>query len=456
MPTVTPSIVTYQDALDYLYSFIDFERKPARTPQAAAHNLARTRAWLAALGDPQQHFHSVVIAGTKGKGSTAAILESMLRAAGYRTGMWTSPHLNSYRERIQVDRLLVTQDDLIALVQQIPPLLEQFDRTGVGVPTTFELGFGLALRHFANQGVQVAVVEVGLGGRYDCANVLTPLVSLVASISYDHMHVLGTTLTRIAHDKAGIFKPGVPAITVPQHPEAAATLMQVAQEVGTPLVLAAPVPDETEEVCRDVNINRTSLPLIGCPVEPIPRLRGAFQRENARLACGAAMLLRQHPTRPLDISDAAIRQGLATVQWAGRLEVIAGAPPVVLDGAHNGDSAHKLMRALHAEFDYARLLLVLGISRDKQIDAILSELLPATALLVLTRSRHPRALRDLDRLAERCRTWYTGAILTTDDVPDALELARQHATPADLICVTGSLFVVGAAREALGVATVCD
>ncbi len=456
MPTVTPLIASYQDALDYLYSFIDFERKPARTPQQAAHNLARMRAWLAALGDPQQHFQSVVIAGTKGKGSTAAMLESILRAAGYRTGMWTSPHLNSYRERIQVDRTLISQADLIALVQQIPPLLEHFDSASLGVPTTFELGFGLALRHFANQGVQVAVVEVGLGGRYDCANVLTPLVSLVASISYDHTNVLGTTLSKIAYDKAGIFKPAVPAITVPQHPEAAAMLMQVAQQVGTPLHLAAPLPDETEEVCRDANINRTSLPLLACPVEPTPRLRGAFQRENARLACGAAVLLRQHPTSPLDISDAAIRTGLDTVQWAGRLEVIRQQPLIVLDGAHNGDSAHKLVRALRDEFNYARLLLVLGISRDKHIDAILSELLPATALLMLTRSRHPRALSDLASLAERCRAWYAGEILITDNVPDALELVQQHATPADLICVTGSLFVVGAARETLGVATVCD
>lgn len=456
MTITTPKISTYQDALDYLYSFIDYERKPARTPAEAAHNLDRLRALLAALGNPQAQFHSVVIAGTKGKGSTAAILESIVRSGGYRTGLWTSPHLNSYRERIQVNRTLITQAELVALVNRLSPIIEQFDTATYGAPTTFELGFSIALCHFAAQSVHLAVIEVGLGGRYDCANVLTPLVSLVSSISYDHINVLGSTLTAIASDKAGIFKPGVPAVTVPQPAEAAAALAAVAQQVGAPLHIAVCARDAATPLCRDEHTERTPVPTLTCPVPPIPRLRGAFQRENARLACTAAVLLRQHATHPLVISDTHIQAGLASVDWPGRLEVVGQQPTIVLDGAHNGDSAYKLIQALQAEFAYHRLILVLGVSRDKQIEAILRELLPAASLLVLTHSRHPRALTDLARLAQQGSGWYSGATLFTDDVPDALALAQAHATPADLICVTGSLFVVGAAREALGVATVCD
>ncbi|NJK81872.1 MAG: bifunctional folylpolyglutamate synthase/dihydrofolate synthase [Chloroflexaceae bacterium] len=436
MPPTT--ITSYQDALDYLYSFVDFERKPARTPQEAQHNLDRTRALLDAVGTPP-HFKSVVIAGTKGKGSTAAILESILRVAGYRTGLWTSPHLNSYRERMQVNRVLITQAQLVRAVQQLQPIVAAFDHATYGTPTVFELSYALTLSFFAEQQIDVAVLEVGLGGRYDATNAITPLVSAVSSISYDHMHVLGDTLSQIAYDKAGIFKPGVPAVTIPQHPEAAAMLARVAHEVGTPLHLAAPAGWHDPQ----------GLPVLVCPTMPAPRLRGAFQLENAQLACGIVALLRQ---QGLPIPDDAISQGLATVQWAGRLEVAGTAPLLVLDGAHNGDSAQKLIAALQAEFSYARLILVLGMSRDKHTDAILEALLAHTDTLVLTHSRHPRAYTDLDKIAAQARPLFHGTILFAGDVPDALDEARRIAHPNDLICVTGSLFVVGAAREALGLA----
>jgi dihydrofolate synthase/folylpolyglutamate synthase len=194
-------------------------------------------------------------------------------------------------------------------------------------------------------------------------------------------------------------------------------------------------------------------PSIPYPVEPVPALRGAFQRENARLAVWASWRLCSHG---LTISAEAMRRGLATVQWAGRLEVAGEAPLLVLDGAHNGDSAHKLAAALHSEFHYQRLLLVLGMSHDKQLDAILQALVPHAHALVLTRSRHPRAYSDLDKVAALARPLLRGPLYLTSDIPEALDQAAALARPDDLICVTGSLFVVGAAREALGLATVCD
>src|SRR5689334_20033899 len=230
--------MNYQQALDYLYAFPDSEAKLPRTP--AEFNLPQTAALLAAFGEPQRAFRSVVIAGTKGKGSTAALLESIARAAGLRTGLWTSPHLHSYRERIQVDRQPISQAELIGAIEAIPVRLASFDRQRHGEPTIFQLGFTMALRYFADRAVDLAILEVGLGGRYDSANVVTPLVSVITSISYDHMAVLGNTLGKIAWEKAGILKPNIPAITIPQHPEAMEVIVRVAAEVGAPLSIATP------------------------------------------------------------------------------------------------------------------------------------------------------------------------------------------------------------------------
>ncbi len=438
-------LATYQEALDYLYSFIDYEKRPPANQQAAQHNLARTRALLAAVGDPQMAMQTIVVAGTKGKGSTCAMLESIARAAGYTTGLWTSPHLNSYRERIQVGRQLISQEAVVDAVQRLRPVVETFDTATYGAPTTFELGFALALRFFAEQQVQLALLEVGLGGRYDCANVVRPLLSLISSISYDHTSVLGDTLQSIAYNKAGILKSGVEAISVPQPPAAMSVLGQVAGEVGAPLWVA------TEEGIQPPPLNSAARQ--GYPVEPAPGLRGDFQRENARLALGAAWRLRSYG---FALSNEAMREGLATVQWPGRLEVAGQSPLLVLDGAHNGHSAEKLAAALHAEFRFKRLLLVFGTSHDKQLDTMLAALLPHTSVLVLTRSRHPRAYSDLDKMAALARPYLHQEPVLTTDIPEALEAAQALAHPDDLICVTGSLFVVGAAREALGLATVCD
>src|SRR5258706_4540242 len=228
---------TYQEALDYLYSFLDTERTLPRRP--AELNLPRTSALLAALAEPQRSLRSVVIAGTKGKGSTAAMIEAITRAAGLRTGLWTSPHLHSYRERIQVDRALITQAELVAEVAAIQPVAAAFDQDCYGAPSVFELGFAIALRYFAKRQVDLAILEVGLGGRYDSANAVTPLLSIITSISYDHMQILGDTLHQIAYEKAGILKPGVPAITIAQPPEAMDEIARVAAVVGAPLWVAA-------------------------------------------------------------------------------------------------------------------------------------------------------------------------------------------------------------------------
>lgn len=300
--------MTYQQALDYLYRFIHQQQIPSTSPQEAQHKLTRMRSLLQAIGNPQHALCCIVVAGTNGKGSTCAMLESIARAAGYRTGLWTSPHLQSYRERIQVNRCLISRADLTAAVASLQSVIESAESldmtntTGSRTPTTFELGLALALRSFADQGVQLAFLEVGIGGRYDAANVVTPLVSAVASIGYDHRHILGSTLAEIAYDKAGILKPGVPAVTVPQHDEAGAVLENVAREIAAPLWVAE------AETMRQVD---TPGQLLAYPVPPVPSLRGDFQIDNARLAVSVSLLLRR---QGFALPDDALREGLATVQ----------------------------------------------------------------------------------------------------------------------------------------------
>jgi dihydrofolate synthase/folylpolyglutamate synthase len=277
------------------------------------------------------------------------------------------------------------------------------------------------------------------------------------------MHILGDTLRQIASEKAGIFKPGVPAISVAQSPEAMDEIARVAAAVGAPLWVAAEIENEELRMKNEeaqFSILHSSFSIFNPfdryhgPTETA--LRGVFQRENARLATGAALLLRD---QGLPLSDDAIGAGLAAAQWPGRLEIVPGDPPVVLDGAHNGDSAHKLVQSLGDTFPGRRLVLVLGTSQDKDIARILAELAPAAGALVLTRSQHPRAWIDLEELAARAEPLLRDArtpIVIAPEVPQAIERARKLAGPGDLICVTGSLFVVAAAREALGLAVEKD
>lgn len=428
---------SYQDAIDYLYQFIAGERAlPRPDPNL---NLLRTRALLTAIGDPQRTFPAVVVAGTKGKGSTAAMLESIYRTAGLRTGLWTSPHLHSYRERIQVDRLPISQDDLIDLTRQIQPHVAAVAHATGGPPVMFAIGFALAMQHFATQHIDIAILEVGLGGRYDSAAVIDePLLAVITPISYDHLEILGTHLSDIAWQKAGIIKPGCTAITSAQQPEVLAVLLQEAQAQQARLYSVVPAAgvDPIDVVAEFGKQCYTNLP-------------GTFQRENAQLAVAAALILRDGD---FPIEDWAITEGLAKTEWPARFEIVPGTPPVVIDGAHNGDSAARLVESLAEVYPARRLVLVFGASRDKLLDQMLVHLGAAADALVLTRAQHPRAWDDLDALAELAAPHLRPAtpVVQHRELPTALAVARALAGRDGVVCVTGSLFVAAEARVALG------
>ena len=457
----------YQDSLRYIYSFTNYEVTPATAYAPERFNLARVEQLLAALGKPHMQFQAVHIAGTKGKGSTAAMLESVLRAAGHSTALYTSPHLHTFRERIRVGGEMISQANVVAGVEKLKPLAAQIPGL-----TTFELITALAFDYFVSQksrdlatarGVEIAVLEVGLGGRLDATNVVLPRVSVITSISYDHIAILGNTLALIAREKAGIIKGGVPVVTAPQQDEVLRVIEEIAREKNAPLITVTPdlrfeVAGHRSQVSSrrsqeasfksqivqletwDMGPETRDLGLVTCHLP----LLGRHQLTNATTALAAIHVLRE---QGLAIPNGAIRDGLASMEWQGRFEILEREPFFIVDGAHNADSAHQLAQTLRDLFPRARLHFTFGASSDKDIAGMFAELLPHATSLTLTRSRNPRAA-DPARLAELAARHNVNTLIAPD-VTSALRDARQHAERGDVVCTTGSLFVVAEAREAL-------
>lgn len=436
----------YQAALDYIFNYVDYERRRAVPYTETAWDLERTRRVLHALGDPHLGLRYVHIAGSKGKGSTAATVDAILRAGGLRTGFYSSPHLHTFRERIRIGGQLIGQGDVVRLLAQCKPAIE-------AVPgiTTFEIMTVLALLHFAQQAVDWVVLEVGLGGRLDATNVVIPAVSVITPISYEHTALLGDTLDLIAREKAGIIKPGVPVVVAPQHDEALAAIQEVADRQQARLVLAGRdwiwqsvddrIAGQTFTVAADDSPwAEDTLAGLHTP------LLGAHQLANATTALAAcAELARQGAPLTPD----SLRRGLADVVWPGRLEVLAAqGPAVVLDSAHNDASARLLRKALQRYFPDRPLYWVIGISNDKDAAGILAELLAGATAAIMTNSRHPRAADPAALAALAAGILPSQRVEIAASVHQALAQVLRSAGPEALICVAGSLFIAGEAREA--------
>jgi dihydrofolate synthase/folylpolyglutamate synthase len=431
----------YQQALDYIYSFVDYEREP-RLRDATLYDLRRMDELLARLGNPHLKTRSVHIAGTKGKGSVAAMIASVLTASGHITGLYTSPHLITFNERIRVNDRLIADDEVVALVDRLKPEVTVVnEKATYGLLTTFEIMTALAFAYFAQKAADFQVIEVGLGGRLDATNVIKPEVAVITSISYDHMEVLGDTLGEIATEKAGIIKPHGVVVTSPQADDAMRVIEQTARDSQAKLIKVG-----TDVTWQRLGFDATRQSLrvkgrLGSYELTIPLL-GAYQLENAATAGAALEVLVDKGYRvPRD----SLARGLARVNWPGRLQVLNPHPLVVADGAHNPYSAGKLREALQQYFRFDRAILIIGTSADKDVAGIVAELVPLFDRVIVTRSIHPRAMAAAPLVAEFNRHGIKTE--ATDDISTALRLALTMAKDNDLICITGSLFVVAGAIE---------
>lgn len=437
--------MTYAKAMAFLQSFTNYETLPASAYQAGDFQLERVAHLLARLGSPQHGRLTVHVAGTKGKGSTAAMVASVLSQAGYRTGLYTSPHLVDFRERIRVDGAPVGEEAVAAAITLLAPEVNAYHRDARwGRLTTYELTTLTAFLCFRAAGATAQVLEVGLGGRLDATNVVVPDLCIITPVSYDHTEVLGDTLTAIAGEKAGIIKPGVPVVMGPQEDEAAAVIVQRAAEQDALLV----------HLARDYRWHRLEHDLDGqwlwlsTPMgvwELRVPLLGAVQLDNAAAAVAGLEVLQQqgHPIAPEHVVA-----GLEDVLWPGRLQVVERRPLLVVDGAHNGASARALAGAVRYDLPHRRLVLVIGTARDKDQQAIAAALAPVAGLVMASAADSPRASTP-DELA----AVFAGAgavVQTAPDVGSALTAARAAAGPDDLILVTGSLVVAGEALQVLG------
>ncbi len=435
----------FDDAFAYLRRFTDYERMAAPKYGPKAYNLDRTRSLLAAVGDPHLKLKVVHVTGTKGKGSTAMMIAAILRALGMRVGLFTSPHLVHVRERIQVDGRPIPPAAFAARMNEMAGFLQAARQGPEGAhPTFFETMTALGFLHFLRSKVDYAVVEVGLGGRLDSTNVVQPLSTVITNVGLDHMDRLGQTEGEIAVEKAGILKTGVPAVTAATHKDAIRVIEARARELRCPL----------RRVGREIEVRDVApttlegLPAVRCAIETdrrawgrlIVRAAGAHQATNAATALGAIEDLSPAPFRECRRAAA---EALATITLPARVDLVHRDPDVIVDGAHNPVSMASLRQALADHFPGRPLILVLGVSKDKDVDGVLREILPFASAVVFTKAPHPRAADPEDLLARARVLAPELAAWTTPDPRAALRIARASCDEEGLLVVTGSFFLAG-------------
>ncbi|MDW7652313.1 MAG: folylpolyglutamate synthase/dihydrofolate synthase family protein [Bacillota bacterium] len=427
--------MNYEEALNWIHGLYRFGSNPG---------LERISELLSRLGNPQNQLRCVHIAGTNGKGSTAAFLASILEAEGNRVGLYTSPYLEAFTNRMAVNGYDIDAAELVRLVEQVRPHVEAIADTPAGPPTEFEVVTALAFTYFAAAKPDWVVVEVGLGGRLDATNVIVPAVSAITNIGLEHTQVLGDTIEAIAGEKAGIIKPEIPVVTAAQKIEALTVFRRISAERKATLY----------ELDRDIVVDVISSSLTGVvfnyksPWHNLQNLHialpGRHQARNAALALAARELL------PGKLNESAMRRGLAATRWPGRLEIFSHKPLVLVDAAHNADGILALRDALAEGLGGRKLHLVLGILGDKAVDEILALIAPlATAGLIVTRPDNPRAA-DPYQVAELARHYLHGApVVVEEDISRAVTRALSETKEGEALCVSGSFYTISEARDVL-------
>lgn len=426
---------SYQEAIDYLFGLQKHGIKLA---------LSNSFKLMGLLGDPHRKFRSVHVAGTNGKGSTAAFIAGMLQAAGYRVGLYTSPHLISFTERIRINGAAISEARVAELAQRVRDCYRGAaapDGQGPLNPTFFEVTTAIAFMYFAEEGIDIGVIEAGMGGRLDSTNVITPLVSVITNIDLEHQEFLGMTLEQIAAEKAGIIKPGVPVVAGSVQPAALGVIEREAEAKSAQLYFLS-----RDFAWKNLTPGRDQVFDYQGIMRSFDAMRivmlGRYQVDNACLALAAVECLR---IAGVPVDDSALRRGLEQTRWEGRLERVANRPDIYLDGAHNPASAKKLAEAVRdLKPAYRRIILIIGILGDKDYRGVLSELAPLADHVVATKPRYSRAM-DVPTLAAEIGKFHA-SVDTAETVEDALLKAGEAASPDDLVLITGSLYVVGDAR----------
>lgn len=435
---------TYRAALEFLNTRTDYEKMVRVGYNHTNFNLSRMLRLLASLGNPHKKIRTVHVAGTKGKGSTCHMVAGMLQHAGYRTGLYTSPHFVELRERIAINDEMISERAFTKLIAKIAPAVEKLERDD---PTFFEIMTAAAFLHFANEKVDVAVLETGLGGRLDSTNVTRPLVCGITSISYDHVAQLGNTLEQIAEEKAGIFKPGVPAISAPQPNGVKKVLRKAAERVGCPLRILG---EDIEFSYRFESSRATGPHTRVCLSTPVTRfdhlrvpLLGEHQAHNCGVALAIVDALRQ---TDFDVPEQAAIDGLAKVHVQGRLELIRDMPRTLVDAAHNAASVSALMRAIGQNISYDSMVVIFGCSADKDVDGMLEQLQLGADKVIFTSIGTPRSV-DPHELQARFVEISPKMAQVAEQLTDAYQIACNCVSREDLICITGSVYLVGLAKQ---------
>lgn len=439
-------ITTFPNAVRYLLDRVDYERMRVIRYDDSSFKLDRMRRLLHHLGNPHQQVKFVHVAGTVGKGSTVAMIASILQGCGYAVGMYTSPHVTDIRERISINGQCIGRTEFTELSKQVAIAADKLDFE----PTFFELITAMAFKYFAEEAVDIAVVEVGLGGRLDSTNVITPEISIITQIDYDHTHILGRTLDRIAREKAGILKPGVPAFTIEQPRDAEMALKRAAEEIGAPLkVINKDIEFSFRFGASDDLGPHTRVCLITQASQfmhlPVP-LPGEHQALNCALALAAVDTLKE---RGFNIPEAQLHEGLAKTNLPGRMELVWDQPRILVDGAHNAASVGALMRCVGAHVPYDSMVCIFGCCEDKDIPAMLEKVALGGDKIIFTRAKsNPRAANPEELQREFAeRSGKMSQLART--LPEALDLASRAVGRDDLIVVTGSFYLVGDTKKYL-------
>ncbi len=428
----------YDEALNFLYGLTKF---------GFNFGLGRIRHLMGLLENPHRHLRVIHIGGTNGKGSTAVMVARVLEAAGYRAGLFSSPHIHSYTERYLINGNPISEERFAALLTRLKPLLEQMVEDGHEHPTEFEVCTALGFLYFFEEKVDFLVLEVGLGGAIDSTNIVeNPLVSVITNVTFDHMDYLGSTIREIATVKAGIIKPGGHVVTAAADPDALEVIAAKCRENGASLLRVGK--DITWQL-KEATPAGTSFDL-NSPWGSYTNLRvplaGQYQVVNAATALGAMEILRNVHGVKLDFPED-LRRGFARSHWPARLELLSKSPGVLVDVSHNYDGARTLRAALEGIYRYRRLILVLGMLGDKEREKVVGELAPLADTVIITRPLSPRA-GDWQRLATEARR-YVDRVHLIEEITAAVDAALNDAGPEDMVCITGSFYMVSDARAYL-------